>query len=368
MTASELCSALVRIPTAQGESTAPVIALCAQVLAPAGFRLVEQVETAPGAWHGLLERAGEAPALLLDAHTDTVPVGERGNWQREPLGGEVAAGAVWGRGAADNKGPLAAALVALLAAPGRRRTLLSLTGDEEVQMRGMPAICEHPAVRQVSQALVLEPTGSVPLRAHKGNARIRVEVQGRAAHASRPWEGRSAIDDKMRLMRALAAWFAQGEGRRRVACFGQEPPTLVVTRESTPNPAYNVIPDRASFWYNYRPLPGRGEPFGRLVGVIQEQAARLGIQAQVEVEFAVPPLCCPAETPLVRTLERASGQAAGWAAYGTHAGFLAGRVREAAVMGPGHVAVAHRENEHILVADLEEGVRVLTAALEELLG
>jgi len=362
MTAAEICAALVRIPTAAGHPTRPAIELCAELLRPAGFRVLQVMETAPGVAHGLLERPGEEPGLFLDGHLDTVPTGDREQWQADPLGGELIQGAVWGRGAADDKGPLAAALAAL-GGDYRRRVALSLTGDEETDMRGMRALAEHPAVGSAAWGLVLEPTSLVPVFTHKGNARVRVDVAGRAAHASRPWEGRSAIADKLRLLAAVEDWFAQEESGNRLPAYGEEPATLAVTREHTPNPAYNVIPDRASFWYNYRPLPGQGEPFARFADLVRREAARLGISAQVEVEFAVPPFYTDPEGGLVQALAQASGCAPRWVAYGTHAGYLAGQIPELAVFGPGGIECSHREDEHVSVTELEQAVAVLASLL-----
>lgn len=363
MTVSELCAALIRIPTTEPATTAPAITLCAEVLAPAGFRLIHQFETAPGIASALLERAGDGPPLLIDGHLDTVPVGQADAWQCSPLGGVIAEGAVWGRGAVDDKGPLAAAVAALRGYSGSRRLLLSLTGDEELYMRGIQRMLEHPIAGAATQAIALEPTELIPVHAHKGNANVRVEVTGQAAHASRPWAGRNAIDEKMWLIAAMQAWFAAGEATHRVAAFEDEAPTLVVTREFTPNEAYNVIPAHACYWYNYRPLPGEHEPFDRLLAQLRDLAAAWELPIVTEIEFLVPAFLTPTDTPLIRALARASGQPAGWVAYGTHAGYLADGTREVAVFGPGSITRAHRENEHITLLELAEGVEMLQGLL-----
>lgn len=366
MTVAELCAMLVRVPTTEPEPTGLAIALCAEVLTAHGFQVLRQFETAPGIAHALFGRDGAGPAILIDGHIDTVPPGEPSRWSHAPLSGKVADGAVWGRGSADDKGPLAAGIMAACAYTGRRPLLVSVSGDEELHMRGVQRLLDEAIVQTATQTIALEPTDLLPIRAHKGNARIRVEVRGQSAHASRPWEGRNAVEDKLRLIAVIADWFTAHEGAGRIATFGDEPPTLVVTREYTPNEAYNVVPEHASYWYNYRPLPGTGDPFQRLLTVIREQAAALGVMADAEIEFLVPAFLTSAETPLIRTLERVSGHTSGWAAYGTHAGYFALGNRQAAVFGPGNIAYAHRENEHILISDLEDGVTVLGAVLQAL--
>jgi len=363
ITVTELCAALVRIHTDDPTPTGPAIALCGEVLAKAGFRLRRGVETTPDIEHALFEREGNDPPLLFDGHLDTVPAGV--GWERDPAG-EIADGAVWGRGAVDDKGPIAALLVALQQYAGPRRLLVSLSGDEETHMRGIQRLREDAAVQAATQAIALEPTSLVPIHAHKGNARIRVDVRGRAAHASRPQNGCNAIYDKMRLIAALAKWFAGNEGARRIKAFGDEPSTLVVTRELTPNTAFNVIPDCASFWYNFRPLPGGGDPLETLLSRIAEEADRLGIETVVEMEYSSPPTFTPADAPLIRALAEISGHAPAWEAYGTDGGHLSDGIREIAVFGPGDVARAHRPNEMITLQELEDGVAALQTLLNRL--
>jgi acetylornithine deacetylase/succinyl-diaminopimelate desuccinylase-like protein len=364
-TVADLCEALIRIPTVEPEPTGPAIALCAELLAPAGFRVTHAFETAPGIAHALLERDGDGPPLLIDAHLDTVPLGDLTRWTHNSRG-EIRDGAVWGRGAVDDKGPLAAAVMALRDTTASRRLVLSLMGDEELHMRGVRAVLEHPTVRAATQVIALEPTDNAPIRAHKGNARVRVDVRGKAAHSSRPWEGVNALTEKWRLITTLEAWFAAGEGARRVAEFGDEPATLVVTRAHTPNEAYNVIPEQSSFWLNYRPLPGADDPYGDLLAAIRAAAATLGITTEAEVEFSNPPMLVPADSPLVRAVEAASGCAAASVPYGTHGGYFALGGRETVIFGPGTISQAHREDEHCPVGDLERGATLLAAIISAL--
>ncbi|HEY3417761.1 MAG TPA: M20/M25/M40 family metallo-hydrolase [Armatimonadota bacterium] len=364
MTVTELCAALTRIPTVEPLPTGAAIDLIAEMLAPAGFTIIHRIDTLAGVEHALLERLGDDPPLLIDGHLDTVPPGDPARWQYAPFSGEMAEGKVWGRGSADDKGPLAAAVMALCETKSSRRLLLSLTGDEELHMRGMRLLLEHPAVRAATQAIALEPTDFSPIHAHKGNARLRVDITGQAAHSSRPWEGRNAIEEKMRLAAATAEWFAAGEGQRRVPLFGDEPSTLVLTREVTPNDAFNIIPERSSYWYNYRPLPGNPQAYPEITRALTDLAQRLDIQANVVMEYELAAFQTPVDSSLIRTLEAVSGRKAGWVAYGTHAGILAVDGRQVAVFGPGSIAVAHQENEYIDSAMLEEGVRQIRKLLQ----
>ena len=365
LTAAQLCADLVRIPTDEPHATAPALAICADALAAAGFRERRRVETLPGIVSALFERDGDDPPLLIDGHLDTVPPGDPAAWEAEPLGGEIVRDAVWGRGSADDKGPIAAALLAVQGYAGSRRLLFSLGSDEELHMRGIQALLADEAMRAATQAIALEPTSLVPIHAHKGNARIRVDVQGSPGHASRPGQGVNAIEEKIRLIATVRDWFAANEGARRVEAFAEEPGTLVVTRELTPNEAFNVIPDRTSYWYNFRWLPGDA-PLPAVLAQLGAAAERLGIRARAEVEYWSPALLTPAGAPLIRAITEITGNPPAWAPYGTHGGHIAGICPEVVVFGPGDLARAHRENERITLKELNEGVEAIHAVLARL--
>ena len=79
------------------------------------------------------------PQLLLACHVDTVPVPDAGEWQRDPFGGDLDGGRVWGRGGSDMKAGVVAAVAALAAADPQAPVSLLLTSDEEIGSRGAAA-------------------------------------------------------------------------------------------------------------------------------------------------------------------------------------------------------------------------------------
>src|SRR5262249_24838212 len=138
----ELTRALVRIPSVvrPGDPTATESDVAEHVrtwLAKEGFA-IETHEVAPGrpnviAWLG---DKGDSRSLLLEGHTDVVTEGNPGEWSRAPFGGELADGRIYGRGAADMKSGLAAAMMAAAAlhrsgAPLRGRLVVGALVDEE---------------------------------------------------------------------------------------------------------------------------------------------------------------------------------------------------------------------------------------------
>jgi acetylornithine deacetylase len=145
----------------------------------------EIFEPAPGRTSvlGKLAGSGGGRSLMLNAHCDTVPVGG----MADPFSGAIRDGKVYGRGAFDMKGSLAAcmaAVKALVAAGARLRgdVLVAAVADEEYGSLGTSDLIQRV---KVDGAIVAEPTGLEVCLAHKGYLWIEVEIAGRAAHGSK---------------------------------------------------------------------------------------------------------------------------------------------------------------------------------------
>ncbi len=203
----------------------------------------------------LFARRGEGRHHLCFAgHTDVVPPGGAG-WTADPFGAELRDGLVWGRGACDMKGAVAAFLAAVAAEPaGRGSVSLLITGDEEGPATGgtvrvLAWMAERGHIPDF--CLVGEPTnpshlGEVIKIGRRGSLNARVTVRGVQGHVAYP---RRADNPVHRLMRALdelvleklddgTAWF--------------EPSSLQVTSIDVGNPATNVIPGEATARLNIR--------------------------------------------------------------------------------------------------------------------
>lgn len=164
---------------------------------------------------------GPAPAVLLVSHLDVVPVDEGAGWRHPPFAGERAEGAVWGRGALDDRGPAlmqAFALVALARAGVRldREVVLLCVADEEAGGReGLQGLLErHPELRGAEVALVADgPTGVTldgqavqPLGvAEKSSLPVRVVLDGKGGHASVPGPDQPLLRLAAAMQRLAAA-------------------------------------------------------------------------------------------------------------------------------------------------------------------
>jgi acetylornithine deacetylase len=309
-------------------------------------------------------RGPEAPGgLALVGHTDCVPFDP--GW-KEALAGVERDGQVFGRGSADTKGFLAAALVAASRARAAGHPLaLVFTADEEVGCLGAKRLLAEGRVHP-RHAIVGEPTSLTPVRAHKGYCAVEVVIEGVEGHSAYPEVGASAIHAMGRLWPEIERI---GEELRRETDGAFSPPhttwNVGVVRGGK---ARNIIAGECRFTYEWRPLPGQDPR--RALRLLEEACARLeaGDAGKLTVEVAPlrtdPAAVTPAEAEIVRFLEAESGNRATTVPFGTELPEVIGMGAEACVFGPGDIRVAHRTGEHVAVAELERGAAILVRAIE----
>jgi acetylornithine deacetylase len=186
------------VPGAPGEGAAAEVARAA--MAVAGLDIVVE-EILPGRPNvvGVLDGREPGPTVMLCGHLDTVGV----EGMPAPFASRVANGRVYGRGAEDMKSGVAAMISAAAAlAPTWTRGRLIVAGviDEEYESAGAEALVKR---WTADAAIVTEPTDLQMAVAHKGFAWLEITVHGRAAHGSRPQEGRDAIMMMGRVLHLL---------------------------------------------------------------------------------------------------------------------------------------------------------------------
>ena len=205
----------VLVPGAPGEREAADVA--SKAMRAAGLDVIVQ-EAAPGRPNvvGLLEGREAGPSVMFCGHLDTVGV----EGMTDPFTPRVADGRVYGRGAQDMKGGVAAMIAAagvLASGWTRGRLIVAGVADEEHMSLGAEAIAR---VYRADMAIVTEPTDLRLAVGHKGFAWVTISTRGRAAHGSRPDEGRDAIARMGRVLVALEARDRELRGRPPVAFQG----------------------------------------------------------------------------------------------------------------------------------------------------
>jgi acetylornithine deacetylase/succinyl-diaminopimelate desuccinylase len=242
---------IVRQSSVNG-SEGPLGRLLAQRLADAGLEVTLD-EVAPDRFNVLAFLRGADPAvsLLFHGHIDTVPFGN----MPDPLSARVQGDHLWGRGAVDQKGGVAASVMAVtaIAKAGLRldRSLgLALVVDEESEHRGSMALVESGL--EAEMAVVTEPSDLRLVIGCKGTLPFQIRVAGRAAHGCRPWLGMNAVHQAFRVVEALD----------RLDFASYRVPDVGMVRGSLNlgviegGRAYNIVPDECLLWFDRRFVPG----------------------------------------------------------------------------------------------------------------
>lgn len=234
---------------------------------------VEVTEAAPGRPNvvGVVEGRSAGRALMLCGHTDTVGV----EGMAAPFDPVVRGGRVHGRGSQDMKGGVAAmvdAAVAVARAGGlpRGRLVVAAVADEEHASAGAEALV---AAHAADGAVVTEPTDLRIATAHKGFEWIEVETRGRAAHGSRPADGRDAILRMGRVLGRLEAVEAGLRARPSLPRFGRPSLHASTIRGGQ---AFSVYPDRCVLGVERRTVAGEASD----AGFAEVRAALSGLAAE----------------------------------------------------------------------------------------
>ena len=406
----ELTRALIRIPSVNppGEHYRDCAELIGRRLEPRGFA-VEHVraEGAPGdsdrypRWNVIARRegAGPGPCVHFNGHIDVVSVGE--GWTRPPFDGLVEDGRVYGRGACDMKGGLAAAIVAAEALIDSGASLpgaieISGTGDEESGgFGGVAWLAERGwfSRPRVDHVIIPEPLNVDRVCiGHRGVWWGEIETKGRIAHGSMPFLGDSAV-------RHMAAVLAALESEVYPALEGQ-PTAMPVEPPGARTPTLNI-----NSLHGGQPDLDPGEAAGlpaplvadscRLVFdrrlLIEEDLdavkaamrqvldgiaqCRAGFRYSLRDLMEVRPSMTEPDRPVVRAtldaVRRVLGrEAALICSPGTydqkHIDRI-GHLRDCIAYGPGILDLAHQPDEYVEIADMVASAKVMALSAYALL-
>jgi succinyl-diaminopimelate desuccinylase len=269
-----ILQSLIRCPSVTPDDGGALDYL-SELLTPAGFSAIRLSFNAPDTpdVDNLVLRAGSGrPHLCFAGHIDVVPPGRSEDWTHPPFAAETADGFIYGRGAQDMKGPVAAFAAAALGAakaygdvwPGTLSLLI--TADEEgPAVNGTVKVLQWMAQQNLvpDHCLVGEPTSAHKLGdtikiGRRGSLSFTVSISGAQGHSAYPENADNPIPKLIRLLDRLASVRRDGGNDRfdiaRLDAgnehFGAS--TLVITSVDVGNPASNVIPAHASARFNIR--------------------------------------------------------------------------------------------------------------------
>lgn len=362
---------LVSIPSPSGEE-GEACRRCAEELRRLGF----EVETDEyGNVLGVMGASG--PRLLFDGHIDTVAPNR--NWTRDPYEPSVESGRLYGLGAVDMKGPIAAMIhgVASAVRAGSLRGMVGVsisTLEEIAEGAALSPVVEHFCPDAV---IIAEPSGLRLMLAQKGRAEIELSIRGAAAHAAFPQRGASALMGAMRVLSAL--------DERRAPVDEELGEGLLVATEAVtdPLPGISVVPSGCRVRLDRRTLPGESEAdvLGELepflaVARHERTTATATITSAPIISYTGRPIPAhrflPAwRLPNTHRLARAASAAlesslgpTQVSSYDlcTNGSLTAGRLEIPTVgFGPGDPEWAHQADEFIEIVQLERGLRGFAA-------
>src|SRR5262245_28198751 len=310
---------------------------------------------------------GAAGTLVFEAHQDTVPTD---GMTIDPLAARVEAGRLYGRGACDIKGGMAAMLAAFARLARERRqawrVVMACTVDEEHTFLGVQRLVRDDLAGGVPgpvYAVVAEPTGLDIVHAHQGAVRWHLTVAGRSCHSSRPEQGVNAIYHMAHLLGHIERFADELRARHAHPALG--PATLSVGMIQG-GLSVNSVPDSCRVEIDRRTLPG--DESARCPVELTDYLRRHG-RPGIAFTASEPYLNCPAlgpegSEPLVRRLGAAidavrGGHRVVTVPYGTDASSLAEAGVPSVVFGPGDIAQAHTCDEWVDTDEVERASEIL---------
>jgi len=346
---------------------------------------VEIQDVAPGrpnvlGWIG--EKTPGRRSLLLEGHTDVVTEGDPADWTWPPFAAELVDGRIYGRGAADMKSGLAAAMIAAatFVRAGlipRGRLVVGALVDEEGGMIGVRHLVGTSIGRELDAAIICEPEDNELCLEQRGVVWARFRARGKMAHGAMPEVGVNPIAG----LRALLTEVPALERRLRRACRRSRhlrPPTVTPTIVQAPPrgvgvPQSNVIPAVAEMTCDIRLTAGidadgiRAE-LETLCRKVELREPGLKLEWEPVNAFRLATRVEPAE-PLVRAMRRAVREATGKSArVGGVPGSTDGTILRMELgipivtCGPGNRLIPHQVNEYVEVAQIVNAARIYAAA------
>ena len=265
----KLTQDLIRIPSVrspkEGNNEEKVAIFLSRLLEEMGLDVVvEEVEPGSPNVIAVLQGESDGPCLMFECHTDVVTEGDASEWRYGPYEGKLAGNRIYGRGACDTKGNLAAAIKAVQAisqsgAPFKGRILLGILVDEEGMMTGVKHFIRQGWANGVSAAIICEPVDNQLCITQKGALRAELITIGKMSHGAMPLAGLNPIPPMVSIlerMRQLEEEEIERLGKDDFLGYPSITPT-VLQAPVKGEPQLNVIPYQCRALLDIRTVPGQ---------------------------------------------------------------------------------------------------------------
>jgi acetylornithine deacetylase/succinyl-diaminopimelate desuccinylase-like protein len=375
----DLLAALVRIPSPNPPGdTRAIAAFIAGTMRGAGCTVTTPAPDAkPDAVSVIATLGSGDPVVMLHAHIDTVPIAahEAVKWRFDPYAAAIHDGKLYGKGAVDDKAPLAAMMQTMIACAARplagTLVLVAAAEEETGGVLGTRWLAEAGHLPACTFTVVGEQTDNHIAAAHKGVMRATVRTTGRSVHATNPDRGVNAITAMARVVLAFEAYHHELAARVHPLVGVPTCNVGVIRGGSTAN----AVPDTCEIFLDRRMIPGESPDAVKREMIARVEGVAAAIQpATVEIrDFQISNWFeSPVESPLAQTFAACLSDAGidptpiGYLP-GSDAKHLTGSLQtggEMIIFGPGSYEVAHAYDEYVELDALETTARVLMQFIE----
>ena len=330
-----------------------------------------QILRAPDGTPNVLASIGHGTkTLLLHSHYDTQPAGDLTRWESDPYRATLRNGVIYGRGAGDDKGSVAAQIATLLTLarggydPPFRLQFAFVADEESGGERGTKFLRDSGALH--ADAVVIgEQTDNQLAIGERGIVWLRIEFAGRAAHGAIPEAGRSALIPAAALISRLLQSLAPELQRRRPTPL--LPASSINIGRCVAGVDVSTVPSSAIVEIDRRIVPGE-DPAGcvREIRILLDQVLQQhpGVTASIAVFLESAAFLTLPDSPLARSFQQAVTETCGakpLTGYrqSSDARYFAGEGIPIVIFGPSDPEVGHAHNEHVSVEDLRIATNVL---------
>lgn len=308
--------------------------------------------------------------LVLAGHSDTVPY-DADRWQSDPFTLTERDGKLYGLGATDMKGFFPVIIEAVkpyLDKPFKHPLIVLATADEESSMSGARALAQDGiAGFKPRYAVIGEPTGLVPIRAHKGIMMEAIRVRGKSGHSSNPALGNNALEAMNQVMNTLLQLRGELQLQYRDPGFAVQTPTLNLGCIHGGDGA-NRICAECELHFDLRLLPGMDND--ELRQVIAQRLTPIAETSGTDIVLSslfegVDPFGESANSELVKVCEELTGNTADTVAFATEAPFMQQMGMQTLILGPGSINQAHQPDEFIPLDQIGPAINILRRLIEK---
>jgi acetylornithine deacetylase/succinyl-diaminopimelate desuccinylase family protein len=369
---SELVAARTENPPGDEKDAADVFdRFCASIKVP-----TRRIEKEPGRTNIIARLGTGAPTLLVPCHLDTVPAGE--GWKTDPFEAVVKKGRIYGRGVCDNKGQLAACLLALSFLKRIEKdlsgsfVLIGAADEERGSARGMDYLVQKDLVKG-EYAIVPDSADNMKMIdvTEKGALFLKITSHGTQAHGSTPQHGVNAIWNMLELLERLKK-FKFPKGTHPL----HSPPTLNLGAIEGGS-AVNMVPARCSAEVDIRYLPGQTareyiERINRAIFAVEKENASADFE--LTIMMSQKPSEVSATEPIVKVIQRCTKRIAGFtpSPIGLSGATLTKQLIERGIkavgFAPGESTQPHAANESVLIREFLQYAAIVALIARELLG